>query len=132
MVKKRLLNLTVLSGLLVIMVLLGGCAGLTGDETDIESSFATSIWPMLIFIVILFGLMYFLMIRPQRRKQKEHQSFVEQLHRGDRVVTAGGIHGQIESVGEDSVILKVESGATMRVAKPSVVYKESEPETKFG
>lgn len=132
MVKKRLLNLTVLSGLLVIMVLLGGCAGLTGDGTDIESSFATSIWPMLIFIVILFGLMYFLMIRPQRRKQKEHQNLVEQLHRGDRVVTAGGIHGQIESVGEDSVILKVESGATMRVAKPSVVYKQGDPETKIG
>jgi preprotein translocase subunit YajC len=131
LVKKRLLNLTVLSGLLVIMVLLGGCAGLTRDGADTES-FATSIWPMLIFIVVLFGLMYFLMIRPQRRKQKEHQNLVEQLHRGDRVITAGGIHGQIESVSEDSVILKVESGATMRVAKPSVVHKQGEPESKLG
>jgi len=132
LVKKRLLNLTALSGLLVIMVLLGGCAGLTGDGAETDSSFATSIWPMLVFIVVLFGLMYFLMIRPQRRKQKEHQDLVEQLHRGDRVVTAGGIHGQIESVSEDSVILKVESGATMRVAKPSVVYKQGEPESKLG
>ena len=103
MVKKRLLNLTVLSGLLAIMVLLGGCAGLTGDGADTESSFATSIWPMLIFIVILFGLMYFLMIRPQRRKQKEHQDLVEQLHRGDRVVPRG------ESTGRSSPLVRTVS-----------------------
>ena len=132
MIKKRILNLTVLSGLLVIMMLLGGCAGLAGEGTEADSSFGTSIWPMLIFIVILFGLMYFLMIRPQRRKQKEHQDMVEQLHKGDKVVTAGGIHGQIESISEDSVILKVESGATMRIARTSVVYKQGEPETKIG
>ena len=126
---KRLLSLALLPGLLLSMVFLGGCTLVGGED---EGDFATSIWPMLIFIVVLFGLMYFLMIRPQRRRQKDQQDLIEQLQRGDRVVTAGGIHGQIESVKEDSVLLKVESGATMRVAKSSVIYKQGEPEPKVG
>jgi len=127
--QKRLLGLGLLSVLLTIMVFLGGCLPTTEGD---EGSFATSIWPLLIFIVVLFGLMYFLMIRPQRRRQKEHQDFVEQLQRGDRVVTAGGIYGQVESVSEDSVVIRVESGATMRIAKSSIVLKQGEPEPRTG
>jgi len=126
---KKLLSAGLLTLLLGTVVFAGGCLPVEGDADT--GSFASSIWPLLIFIVVLFGIMYFLMIRPQRRKQKEHQEFVEQLQRGARVVTAGGIHGQIESVSEDSVVLKVESGATMRVAKSSIVFKQGEPETKI-
>lgn len=127
---KRSLSLALLLGLVTAVALLGGCT-LAGEEGD-GGGFATSIWPMLIFIVVLFGLMYFLMIRPQRRRQQEHQSLVDQLHRGDKVVTAGGIYGQIESVGEDNIVLRVESGATMRVAKTSIVHKQGEQEPKIG
>ena len=67
--------------------------------------------------------MYLVLIRPQRKRQKEHQQLIEELKRGDRVITAGGIYGQIESVSDDSVVLKVESGATMRVARSSVTVK---------
>ena len=128
MAHKRLLSLALLSGLLMTVVFLGGCT-LAGED---GGDFATTMWPMLIFIVALFGLMYFLMIRPQRRRQKEQQGLIDQLQKGDRVVTAGGIHGQIESVREDSVVLKVESGVTMRIAKSSIVYKQGEPEPKVG
>ena len=55
--------------------------------------------------------------------EKEHEDLVSQLRGGDRVITAGGIYGQVESVSEDSVVLKVESGATMRVAKGSIAGK---------
>jgi len=72
---------------------------------------------------VIFVMFYFFMIRPQRRRQKEHEDLLGQLRGGDRVITAGGIYGQIESVGEDSVVLKVESGATMRVAKGSIAGK---------
>ena len=68
----------------------------------------------------------------EEEARDRYQEFVEQLQRGERVVTAGGIHGQIESVGEDSVVIKVESGATLRIAKSSIVFKQSEPETKIG
>ncbi len=78
----------------------------------------------IIFLVLIFAMMYFLMIRPQRKRQKEQEELLKELRRGEKVVTAGGIYGQIESVSEDNVILKVESGATMRVAKGSVTGKQ--------
>ncbi len=81
----------------------------------------TNIVFIIIFLVVIFVMFYFFMIRPQRKRQKEHEELLGQLRGGDRVITAGGIYGQIESVSEDSVVLKVESGATLRVAKSSIV-----------
>jgi len=79
---------------------------------------------MIIFFVVIFGLMYLFMIRPQRKKQKEREDLTRELRRGDKVITAAGIYGQIESVSEDTVVLKIESGATMKVAKASVLSKQ--------
>lgn len=117
MEKTKILKSGLIGGLLTSVVFISGCL-----PADAEGE--TSIWPMLIFVVLLFGLMYFVMIRPQRKKQKEHRQLIEELKRGDRVVTAGGIYGVIESISEDSVTIKVESGATMRVAKSSVSLKQ--------
>ena len=117
MEKTRILNLGLIGGLLTSVVFIGGCIP-AGEEGE------ASIWPMLIFVVLLFGLMYFVMIRPQRKRQQAHQQLMEELKRGDRVVTAGGIYGVIESISEDSVTIKVESGATMKVAKGSVSLKQ--------
>jgi preprotein translocase subunit YajC len=63
------------------------------------------------------------MIRPQRKTQKKHQELIRELRSGDSVVTAGGIYGRIESVSDDSVVIKVESGATLRVTRSSIVFK---------
>ncbi len=117
MEKTKILKLGLIGGLLTSIVFIGGCI-------PVDAEGESSIWPMLIFVVLLFGLMYFVMIRPQRKRQKEHQQLIEELKRGDRVVTAGGIYGAIESISEDSVTIKVESGATMRVAKGSVSLKQ--------
>ena len=114
--KKKILNLALIVGLFITLISMGGCAT-EGAEGE------TSMLPMIIFLVLIFAMFYFLMIRPQRKKQKEHQQLVEELKRGDRVVTAGGIYGVIESISEDSVVIKVESGTTMRVAKGSVALK---------
>jgi len=83
----------------------------------------TSVIYIIVFLVVIGLLFYFFMIRPQRKKQKEHEELVGQLRSGDRVITAGGIYGQVESVTQDNVVLKVESGATIRVAKGSIVGK---------
>ena len=115
--KTKILKLGFIVGLLISVVFIGGCIP-TGEE---GGGFDPTI---IIFLVLIFGLMYFVMIRPQRKRQKEHQHLIEELKRGDRVVTAGGIHGVIESISEDTVIIKVESGATMRVAKGSVSLKQ--------
>jgi len=115
--KTKILNLGLIGVLLTSVAFIGGCV-----PTDTEGG--TNIWTMLIFVAIFFALMYFVMIRPQMKKQKEHRHLIEELKRGDRVITAGGIHGVIENISEDTVIIKVESGTTMRVSKNSVSLKQ--------
>ncbi len=77
----------------------------------------------IVFLVLMFGMVYFVLIRPQRKRQKEHEELTRELKKGNKVRTAGGIYGVLESIGEETVVLKVESGATMRVAKDSVIGK---------
>ena len=118
MKRNKMLNLALIVGLLItVLVFIGGCYPTT---TGGEEGGGTSTIYMIVFLVLIFAMFYFLMIRPQRKRQKQQQQMMEELKRGDRVITSGGIYGQIESVSEDSVVIKVESGATMRVAKGSV------------
>ena len=81
-------------------------------------------WLLLLFLVLMSAMFYFIMIRPMRQREKTHDRMVDELEKGDMVITAGGIHGQVESISEDSVVLKVESGATIRVTKGSLVSRQ--------
>jgi len=102
-------------GLLVtVLVFIGGCVPAPEGE---EGGFD---WSLIIFIVLIFGVFYFLLIRPQRKRQKAHDELVQELQKGDRVITAGGVYGVIESISDESVVMKIESGVTVRVAKGSV------------
>jgi len=83
-------------------------------------------WTIIIFLVLMFALVYFLIIRPQRKKQRQHEELLTELRKGDKVITSGGIYGQIESISDDSVVLKVESGTTIRVARGSVTTKRKQ------
>ena len=116
--KRKMLNPGLITGLLIGALFIGGCLPVVPEGS--EEGFD---WSIIIIMVGIFGLMYLVLIRPQRKKQKEHQQLIEELNRGDRIVTAGGIYGQIESINDDSVVMKVESGATMRVARSSVVLR---------
>ena len=113
----RILKTGLIAGVLIaVLMLIGSCAPAEGQEGS-----STSTITLIIFLVVIFALFYFVMIRPQRRKQKEQQEMVQALQKGDRVITAGGIFGVIDSVREDSFIIKVEGGTTMRIAKTSVM-----------
>jgi preprotein translocase subunit YajC len=79
---------------------------------------------MIVFLVLIFAMLYFLMIRPQRRKQSEHKQLIEELRRGDKVITIGGIYGEIDSVGEHEVTLKVEGGGKLKLLKSSIMGKQ--------
>ena len=116
MKRNKMLNLGLIAGIVSTLLFIGGCIPAEGGEGGFS-------WTWIIFLGFIFATMYFLMIRPQRKKQREHQELIRELRSGDSVITAGGIFGVIESVSEDSVIIKVESGATMRVAKGSVALK---------
>ncbi|MDD4875951.1 MAG: preprotein translocase subunit YajC [Dehalococcoidales bacterium] len=111
-------NLGLILVLLISVVFVSGCTLATEEGGD------SSIWTMVIFIAVFFALMYFVLIRPQRKKQQEHQRLIEELQRGDKVITAGGIYGSIDSISEDSIVIKVDSGTTMRVAKGSVTLRQ--------
>ncbi len=116
--RNKALILGLVVALLASVVFLGGCLiPAEGDGGGFDPT-------LLIFLGLMIGIFYFLMIRPQRRRQKEHQHLMAELNRGEWVITAGGIYGVIESLGEDSIIIKVESGATMRVARGSVALKQ--------
>jgi len=78
---------------------------------------------VIILCTVLFFLFYYFMLRPQRRQQKEHQDLVDQLKSGDRVVTSGGIYGEVDSMDQESVVLRIESGGTIRVAKTNIASR---------
>ncbi len=79
----------------------------------------------LIIIAVLF---YFLLIRPQQKKQKEHQKLVESVKTGDKVVTSAGIHGIVSNVKEATILLKVADNVKIEMDKAAVatVVKASE------
>ena len=87
---------------------------------------------MIIFLVAIFAIMYFLMIRPRQKQQKQHEEMMEELRPGDRVIIAGGIYGQIDSLSEETAIVRIESGATMKVARNSILGKQQIEDTGKG
>lgn len=74
--------------------------------------------------VFLFGsiilIMYFFMIRPQQKKQKETKNFLESIKKGDTVVTVGGIHGKIYAIEGDTISLELEKGMKIKVEKSAI------------
>ncbi|GAA5185566.1 preprotein translocase subunit YajC [Niveibacterium umoris] len=71
-------------------------------------------------LILMFGILWFLMIRPQMKKAKEHKAVLDALQKGDEVVTQGGIAGKIASVGESYVRVEVADGVELLVQKPAV------------
>ena len=74
----------------------------------------------ILFLVGFVAIFYFLLIRPQNKRRKEHQSLISALNKGDEIVTAGGIVGKINKVEEDFVILQVSKEVEMRLQKSAV------------
>lgn len=74
----------------------------------------------LLFPIVLIGAFYFMLIRPQTKRAKEHKQMVESLKKGDEVVSGGGILGRITEVGENFVQLEVAEGVQIRVQKQAI------------
>lgn len=74
----------------------------------------------LIIIAIFFALMYFIMIRPQNKRTKEHKQLIESLSRGDEVITTGGVVGKITQVGENMIQIEVANGIEIKIQKQAV------------
>ncbi len=68
-------------------------------------------------LVFMFAIFYFLLIRPQQKKAKEHKALLESMKKGDNVITAGGVHGKITSVENDLVTLEVANNVNIKITK---------------
>ena len=77
-------------------------------------------WSFWIMMILIFGVFYFFMIRPQTKKQKELQAQREAMKKGDKVVTAGGIYGEIKEVQDTTFIITIAKDVTIKVSKDSV------------
>ena len=72
-------------------------------------------------LVLMFVVLYFIMIRPQMKKQKEHKSMIEALAKGDEVVIAGGVIGRVSKLGDSFVHVEVANNVELQVQRPSIV-----------
>ena len=85
------------------------CAGQAGGD-----------YSFLIMMVLIFAIMYFFMIRPQNKKQKEIQNFRNNLSVGQEVITAGGIYGKVKEIEDNVIVLEIASGVKIRIDKNSI------------
>lgn len=73
-----------------------------------------------LFLIVLFAVFYFLLIRPQQKRSKEHKQLVASLSKGDEVVTNGGLLGRISKIGDHFITLEVADGLEVRVQRQAV------------
>ena len=81
----------------------------------------------LIPLIFMFAIFYFLLIRPQQKKAKEHRALLDALKKGDQVVTAGGVHGKVNAIDDQVVTLEIAPGVNVRINKgfiASIVKKD--------
>lgn len=83
-------------------------------------------WSFIAMMVLIFVVMYFFMIRPQQKRQKELTKFRNSLENGSKVITAGGIYGTVKEVNDESVLVEVDNGVKLRIAKTMVMRDPSD------
>jgi len=90
-------------------------------------------WGFIITMVVIFGIFYFLMIRPQQKKQKELKAMLDNLAHGDTVITSGGIHGKVTGLTDTVATLEIADKVRIKVSRSfisGVVQKSGAPATK--
>ena len=87
-------------------------------------------YSFLIMMVAIFAIMYFFMIRPQNKKQKEIANFRKSLEVGQSVITAGGIYGKVKEIEDSAVVVEIASGVKIKVDKNSIYADAQAQATK--
>ncbi len=98
--------------------------------TFLQETAGGSSWSFLVMMLLIFVVMWFFMIRPQQKKQKELANFRNALKKGDKIVTIGGIYGEIDEVKDTTVFIKVAPELKLKVDKSAVVKDMSDVQTK--
>lgn len=71
-------------------------------------------------LILIFVIFYFLLIRPQQKKQQQHQQMLQNLKRGDRIITTGGLYGTIESLDEKTIQLKIANQVKVKLSRSAI------------
>ena len=74
----------------------------------------------ILFLVVLFGVFYFMLIRPQSKRAKEHKAMLGQLAKGDEVITNGGMAGRVDHIGDAFITVEVADGVKMKIQKQAI------------
>jgi preprotein translocase subunit YajC len=74
----------------------------------------------LIMMLVIFGIFYFILIRPQQKKMKEHNKMVQELKKGDEIITAGGMYAMVENTSPDTLTVKIAEGVKVKITRASV------------
>lgn len=90
----------------------------------VEGQEAPPLWVSLMPMVLIFVIFYFMLIRPQQKRAKEHEALVKSVKSGDKVIAAGGILGVVTNVKETTVVLKVAENVKIEVQKNSIASVE--------
>ena len=85
-----------------------------------------SSWSSILMLVVIFVIFWLFFIRPQNKKAKEQQKFRDNLQKGDKIVTIGGIHGKVEEVKEHTVIVSVDHNTKMEFEKSAIIPSASQ------
>ena len=91
---------------------------------------ASSAFSSFVPLILIFAIMYFLMIRPQQKKAKQHKAMIDSLRRGDQVVTSGGVLGKVSKVSDDGIVeIEIAEGFKVRVMRATIaqVLNKTEP-----
>jgi preprotein translocase subunit YajC len=80
-------------------------------------------------LVLIFGIFYFLLIAPMRKRQKALQAMIAALEKGDKVITNGGIYGEVYAIEDETLILKVADNVRLKVARSAIANLEGEKES---
>ncbi len=107
-----------MTGILNLLPLILGAPEASG--TGGGGGGGTQLVTMLVTFGLIIVVFYFLVIRPQNKKQKDAKKLLQSIRKGDRVVTIGGMHGYVESVKEDAVVIKVDDNVKIKFSKSAV------------
>jgi preprotein translocase subunit YajC len=107
------------SGFFLLAFQAGGSGGAGAQNT----------WLSFVPMVAIFAIFYFLLVMPMRKRQKTLQTLVESLKKGDRVVTTGGLYGEIAAIDPTVVVLKVADNVKLRVARSAIAGLEGDGNT---
>jgi preprotein translocase subunit YajC len=99
-----------------VTVFISSAFAQTASGGDMQSSFMS-----MLPLVLMFVVLYFVMIRPQMKRQKEHRLMIEAIAKGDEVATSGGVIGKVTKLGEGYVSLEIASGVEVQIQRSAIV-----------